>query len=290
MGDEAKRLLGVIKSVAIECLGNEADLLDALQRKIDGGTPLVAYDGFECSGRMHIAQGLLRTFSVNRLVAAGCRFRFWVADWFAMLNNKLGGDLTKIRATSELIIETWTACGMDMKHVEFVWASEEIQKRGTEYWPLVLRASTEMSLTRVKKATQIMGRAEGSDKMPVSQALYAVMQCVDPFFLDVDICSLGLDQRKVLALTLDVATALQRRKPFMLMHHMLLGLTGRKMSKSDPDAAIFMDDDEKEVNRKLEKAFCPSGKIDGNPVVEYVQHIVFPMIGHLSIERDAKHG
>ena len=54
-----------------------------------------------------------------------CRRRIWIVDWFVTLNNKLGGDLTKIRATSELMIETWTACGMDMKHVEFVWASEK---------------------------------------------------------------------------------------------------------------------------------------------------------------------
>ena len=56
----------------------------------------VAYDGFEPSGRMHIAQGLLKVKNVNRLTSAGCVFVFWVADWFAMLNNKMGGDLKKV--------------------------------------------------------------------------------------------------------------------------------------------------------------------------------------------------
>ena len=28
---------------------------------------------------------------------AGCHFKFWVADWFAQLNNKMGGDLKKIQ-------------------------------------------------------------------------------------------------------------------------------------------------------------------------------------------------
>ncbi len=30
-----------------------------------------------------------------------------------------------------------------------------------------------------------------------------------------------------------------------------------KMSKSDPDSAIFMEDSVEDVNRKIKKAFCP---------------------------------
>ena len=29
--------------------------------------------------------------NVNKLANAGCIFIFWVADWFAMLNNKMDG-------------------------------------------------------------------------------------------------------------------------------------------------------------------------------------------------------
>jgi len=57
----------------------------------------IAYDGFEPSGRMHIAQGILRSINVNKLVDAGVIFVFWVADWFALLNNKMGGDIEKIK-------------------------------------------------------------------------------------------------------------------------------------------------------------------------------------------------
>ncbi len=41
-------------------------------------------------GRMHIAQGVMKAINVNRLTKAGCHFKFWVADWFAQLNNKMG--------------------------------------------------------------------------------------------------------------------------------------------------------------------------------------------------------
>merc|ERR1711957_1004375 len=57
----------------------------------------VCYDGFEPSGRMHIAQGILRSLNVNKLTKAGCQFKFWIADWFALMNQKMGGDIEKIR-------------------------------------------------------------------------------------------------------------------------------------------------------------------------------------------------
>lgn len=62
----------------------------------------IVYDGFEPSGRMHIAQGVLRAINVNKLTSLGCVFKFWVADWFAQLNNKMDGDLDKIRTVGEL--------------------------------------------------------------------------------------------------------------------------------------------------------------------------------------------
>ncbi len=72
---------------------------------------LVCYDGFEPSGRMHIAQGVIRAMNVNKLTTAGCEFVFWVADWFALMNHKMGGDLEKIRVVGRYFIEIWKAAG-----------------------------------------------------------------------------------------------------------------------------------------------------------------------------------
>lgn len=67
----------------------ESELRQLLQNK-----PLFnCYDGFEPSGRMHIAQGIMKSINVNKITRAGGIFIFWVADWFALLNNKMGGDL-----------------------------------------------------------------------------------------------------------------------------------------------------------------------------------------------------
>ena len=36
-----------------------------------------------------------------------------VADWFAQLNEKMGGDLKKIKVVGQYMIEIWKACGME---------------------------------------------------------------------------------------------------------------------------------------------------------------------------------
>jgi tyrosyl-tRNA synthetase len=81
------------------------------------------YDGFEPSGRMHIAQGVLRAINVNKLTSAGCLFKFWVADWFAQLNNKMGGDLGKIKDVGQYMIEIWKAIGTCVAYTFFVFPS-----------------------------------------------------------------------------------------------------------------------------------------------------------------------
>ena len=70
------------------------------------------YDGFEPSGRMHIAQGIMKAINVNKITKAGGIFIFWVADWFALLNNKMDGDLNKIRIVGRYFVEVWKAAGM----------------------------------------------------------------------------------------------------------------------------------------------------------------------------------
>ena len=187
-------------SFAQECI-EEAELRSLFA---SNKPSIVAYDGFEPSGRMHIAQvwghtalpashwlhahvllgrkhsilltglatyllegagscllkryvdglpqGVMKALNVNKLLRCGVTFKFWcvrslllcihaggvsrlyeeggqasarmhqltgqagshrVADWFAQLNEKMGGDLKKIKVVGEYMIEIWKACGME---------------------------------------------------------------------------------------------------------------------------------------------------------------------------------
>ena len=285
---ELEKRVESIMSIGEECIFKE-ELVNLLQNKPEP----VAYDGFEPSGRMHLAQGLLRAHNVNKFVDAGVRFKFWVADWFALMNLKLGGDLKKIQNAGKLMIETWKACGMklDSDMIEFIWSSDEINKKSDEYLKLVLDIATKFNLTRIKKCTQIMGRSE-SDDLAASQIFYPVMQAADVFFLKVDICSLGMDQRKVNMLCREYSKKAKRRfPPVIVSHHMVMGLDGSdKMSKSNPDNAIFMDDMPADVKRKIKKAFCPPEIVEGNPLLDWAKWIIFPIAKHMIIPADSKWG
>jgi tyrosyl-tRNA synthetase len=293
---DVKAKIKIIKEVAEEIV-TEEELIKLLEKNPHP----IAYDGFEPSGRMHIAQGLLRAITVNKLTSLGIKFKFYVADWFALLNHKYNGDINKIKVVGEYFIEVWKACGMNLDNVEFVWASDFIKKH-PEYWETVLRLSMNASVNRVLRCGQIMGREESTEN-PSSQILYPLMQAADIHHLNADIAQLGMDQRKVNMLARDVFPKLGFVPPVVISHHMLLGLqfqetdkTGidkkiaLKMSKSKPETAIFMTDSKSEVFEKFEKAYCPEGKEEDNPVLEYAKYIVFEKFKSIKIKRPAKFG
>lgn len=94
-------------------------------------------------------QGVMKALSVNKLTSAGCTVKIWIADWFAQLNNKMGGDLKKIRTIGRYLIEIWRAVGMNLDNVVFLWSSDEINSRAHEYWPLVMDIARRNTLPRI---------------------------------------------------------------------------------------------------------------------------------------------
>ena len=187
-------------------------------------------------------------------------------------------------------VEVWKAAGMKLHNVKFIWASEEINKRSNEYWMRVMDIACKNSINRIQKCATIMGKKE-SDQLRVSQLFYPCMQCADIFFLDVDFCQLGVDQRKVNMLAIEYAKN-DKEKPVVVSHGMISGLIEgqEKMSKSIPDSAIFMEDTVKDVDRKIKKAFCPEKDIDNNPIIDYCKNIIFGMRDYIQINRKPENG
>lgn len=293
------------KIALLEEVGEEiidiVELRELIRRKEDNNEEIYAYDGFEPSGNIHIAQGLLRAINVNKITKAGIRFKFLVADWHAAANKKFGGNLEVIKKVGDFFIELWKVCGMDLSKVEFIYASDIV--KDPEYWKLVLKIGIETTLKRIKRCTQIMGRSE-SDNLYASQILYPLMQTADIFYLPADICQLGLDQRKVNMLAREIAKKLHKQKPVAVHHHMLMGLTKPpdtnlsgidrvimlKMSKSNPDTSIFMLDTPEDVKRKIKKAYCPPKQVKENPVLEYCKYIIFELTDVFKVKRPEKYG
>jgi tyrosyl-tRNA synthetase len=129
------------------------------------------------------------------------------------------------------------------------------------------------------------------EELACSQLFYPVMQCADIFFLGISITSLGMDQRKIHTLALEYCDKIkQKNKPVIISHHMVMGLDGSdKMSKSNPDNAIFMDDSVSDVKRKITKAFCEPNNIEKNPLLDWAKHIIFPINGKFVTPENLKY-
>ncbi len=260
----------------------------------------IAYDGFEPSGIAPIHFGLLRATNLRNMLKAGVKFKLYLADYFAFLNNKLGGDLEKIRSAGNYFIEVWKACGIDTKKVEIIWAKDIMD--GISYWDKFLKVGKEISLERTMRATTIMGRKQG-EKLSMGQLFYPPMQITDIFYMDIDICQLGMDQRRANILSREIADRLKWKKPVAAHHHIIMGLQGikkgvtdeetliqSKMSKSDPKSAIYMHESYEGLKNKVNSAYCPEKIEDGNPLLEYCKYIIFKNTKSIKIERPRKFG
>jgi len=288
--------LNLISQVGEEII-TQQELRSLLEKEKD----LIAYDGFEPSGQIHIAQGILRAINVNKMIKAGVKFKMLVADWHAMANNKMGGDLAKIQTVGKYFIEVWKACGMDLNNVEFIWASDLV--KDSNYWKLVLQIAKTNSINRFIRTAEIMGRQEDMN-LTAAQIIYPCMQAADIFTLKARITQLGMDQRKVNMLAREIGQILGFWKPVVVSHHMLMGLEKPasdskdkikrtielKMSKSKPDTSIFMTDSPEDIEKKINKAWCLEGEIRENPILEYCQYILFEKFPEIVVERPEKFG
>lgn len=264
-----------------------------------------AYDGFEPSGLAHLPFGVLRPIMVDDLLKAGVKPKLWIADWFAWVNNKMGGDLEKIQEVGRYFIEVWKAAGVDMSKVEVLWTSDAA--KNVEYWKKVVTVAQNVTLARTNRALTIAGRTS-KEALQTAQLFYPVMQVADVFWLDVDICELGLDQRRANILAREIADKMKWKKPVAVHHHMLMGLQGKKepegfdedstvdasisskMSKSRPESSIFVHDSREEIQRKVNNAYCPPKVSEGNPLIEYSKYIIFRKMKSLRLERPEKYG
>lgn len=231
-------------------VGEEIVTEDELLKLLESGEQLIAYDGFEPSGQIHIAQGILRAINVNKMTKAGIRFRMWVADWHALANNKLGGDLDKIKTTGKYFIEVWKASGMDLSRVEFMWASDMV--KNPDYWKLVIQVGRTNALRRFIRTAEMMGRQESLDNLTGANIIYSCMQVADIFMLGAKITQLGMDQRKLNMLAREIGPQLGFWKPVVVSHHMLMGLQNVKAQMSNMKSAIENAKSVLEMQKKID--------------------------------------
>jgi len=143
-----------------------------------------------------------------------------------------------------------------------------------------------------------MGRSENEEKTDLAKLLYPPMQAIDIHHLDVDIAHAGMDQRKIHMLVRDIFPKLGWKVPVSVHHKILPSLSQArtksndeignekptKMSKSDPNSGIFINDSDEMITKKINKSWCELGKLYDSPLVDIVESIIFPKLNEIKIE------
>jgi tyrosyl-tRNA synthetase len=314
--DDVEQRAALIQRNLAEFLTHE-ELVALLRR----GTPLRHYIGFEISGMIHLGTGLMSSAKMRDFTEAGVECTVFLADWHTWINDKLGGDRELIhRVATGYFTEGFKASmkcvGGDPASLRFVLGSD-LYRADDEYWATVIEVSKNTTLARMQRSISILGRAEG-EQVDFAKLIYPAMQAADIFALGVHIAHAGMDQRKAHVVARDVAAHVRGNslrdesgralKPLAAHHPLLMGLKkppvwpipeGRerdayasmKMSKSDPSSAVFVHDSPDEVRRKVMKAFCPPDSTDFNPVLNWLELLVFGLSGGpLRVERSEANG
>jgi tyrosyl-tRNA synthetase len=282
----------------------EVIVREELRQLLETNDHPVAYNGWEPSGLVHLGTGLICAYKMKDFIEAGVRFKAYLAVWHAWINNKLGGDLELIRKAADHFRHAWISLGVPENKVEFIYADKLYED--SDFWRKMILVAKQLTIARTKRTLEIAGRKE-ADANYVSDFIYTPMQVADIFHMNVNICQLGMDQRKANVVAREVGPQLDFWKPVCVHHHLLQGLTkpaiwpiteenkkealvSAKMSKSKPETCIFIYDSPEEVRKKIMDAFCPEKIIEYNPIIDICRYIIFREDDNIVIERAQKYG
>jgi len=306
----------LIKRNTEELLG-EDELIEMLKNK----EPLKHYIGFEISGKIHLGSGLICMSKVKDFMDAGIDCSIFLADWHSWINDKLGGDIEKIKKIAvgyfkEGLKASMKCVGGDPNKLNFILGSD-LYHNNDLYWQTMIDVSKHTSLLRMMRSITIMGKKEG-DSVDFAKLIYPPMQVADIFIQGINLPQAGIDQRKAQVIARDVALKIKTKplldkqgnkmKPIAVHHHLILGLgkppvwpvpkdkmkdflSELKMSKSKPDSCVFIHDSPEEIKRKINKAFCMEKETEFNPILDWIKYLIFrDANSKLEIKRPEKFG
>ena len=286
--------INLIKNSPTEEIVTESELLDLLNKE----NHPKHYIGLEMSGPLHLGSLFMTGNKINDFIKAGVKTQIYLADWHSFINDKLGGNWDNINALSEYYERAFKFFCPGVNIVRSTQLYED-----TDYWMNLIKFCKKINFNRILRCLTIMGRSE-KENLDFSQYLYPSMQAVDIKTLDLDIVHSGTDQRKIHMLVREVFPKLGWKVPVSIHHHIISGLSVpdahsndsqnpksfTKMSKSQPDKSIFINDSEEIIHKKIKKTKIVSKEVVNNPVLEYAKYVIFHGNDQLTIDRPPKFG
>ncbi len=271
----------------------EKELKELLKKKKNP----TAYVGYAPTGLLHIGH-LVPLLKIADFLRAGFKFTFLVADIHAYLDDKKSSwEQLAFRAKvyEELAKSAIKSLGVDPKNIKFVKGSDfQLEK---DYQLDVLRFAGEVTFARVKRAASEVVRFGDAPKL--GGFIYPLMQIEDITALNADVAFGGVDQRGIYMLGREVFPAVGRKKPTCVFGPLLPSLSGGKMggkmsASAGSSTKISLLDSEKDISKKINSAFCVTGKVEENGLLELIKLVIMPRLKDASkkfiIKRPEKFG
>ncbi|GAA5976861.1 hypothetical protein JCM11641_000893 [Rhodosporidiobolus odoratus] len=255
-----------------EVLG--ADQLKALLEERDA----IAYWGSAPTGRPHLGY-FVPLAKIADFLTAGVEVKVLLADVHAFLDNlKAPIELVAARVDyyRRLITAVFRSLNLPINQLTFVVGSsyQYDAKYNLDKYKLT-------SITTEHDARKAGAEVVKQVSSPLlSGLLYPLLQALDEEYLGVDFQFGGVDQRKIFTYAEQYLPKIGYTKRTHLMNQMVPGLSGGKMSSSDPNSKIDFLDSPSAVKSKIQKAHCAPGEVEGNGVLAFIRHVVIP-IGEL---------
>ncbi|KIM31232.1 hypothetical protein M408DRAFT_255852 [Serendipita vermifera MAFF 305830] len=248
---------------------------DIIRSILTEGRTLKCYWGTAPTGRPHIAYFGPLT-KIADFLRAGVEVTILLADVHAFLDNmKAPLELVahRVKYYEYVLRAVFKAIPVPIDRLRFVVGSSyQLTK---EYNLDNYRLCATVTEHDAKKAGAEVVKQVASPLL--SGLLYPGLQALDEEYLKCDFQFGGVDQRKIFTYAELYLPKLGYKKRAHLMNGMLPGLTGAKMSSSDPSSKIDFLDPPASLKKKLKQAFCEEGNVENNALLAFVKAVLMPI-------------
>ncbi|CCA69861.1 probable TYS1-tyrosyl-tRNA synthetase [Serendipita indica DSM 11827] len=246
---------------------------DIIRSVLAEGRPLRCYWGTAPTGRHFLRAGCERA---SFLHSKTIRFSKPLLDVHAFLDNmKAPLELVahRVKYYEFVLRAVFKAIPVPIEKLKFVVGSSyQLTK---EYNMDNYRLCATVTEHDAKKAGAEVVKQVSSPLL--SGLLYPGLQALDEEYLGCDFQFGGVDQRKIFTYAELYLPKLGYKKRAHLMNQMLPGLTGGKMSASDPNSKIDFLDSPAQLKKKLKGAFCEEGNVENNALLSFVKAVLMPI-------------
>ncbi len=224
---------------------------DKVVHHVNAGKKFALVSGRGPSAKMHLAHLLLYKFNkyLQDEYKCYCFFPFSDDEKFLFKQNLEFKQVQELAYENALDI---IALGFDPKLTEFKFDTAHMDQ---ELYNLAIQCSKGMTFSMIQSAFGFTKQNNiGITFYPAMQAAHILYPTVK-YGLP-SLVTIAIDQDVFIKLTRDAAYKLRLAKPAALMSKFMKDLSGdAKMSSSNEESAIYTTDSQKEIKRKVNKAF-----------------------------------